>query len=122
MARRPQKSGTPLDARQRELAERENELRAQMQKLQRMIEEAPRVAEAKSKEQREELIRRANVGGNRLDASMALRDKRWGDEDWGVKRRRHSLRKERHEGRIIFLVLVIALAAAIIWILTRFHF
>lgn len=122
MARRPQKSGTPLGSRQQELVQRENELREQMQKLQRMIEEAPRVAEQKSKEQREELMRRANVRGSRLEASVALRDKRWGDEDWGVQRRRRSLRKERREGRIVFLVLVIALALAIIWLLTRFHF
>jgi hypothetical protein len=32
------------------------------------------------------------------------------------------LRKERREGRIIFLVLVVALAAAVMWLMTRFHF
>src|SRR5438067_2456458 len=40
----------------------------------------------------------------------------------GGVRRPGSLRKERREGRIIFLVLVIALAAAVIWLMTRFHF
>jgi hypothetical protein len=50
-----------------------------------------------------------------------LRDKRWGDEESG-RRRPGSLRKARREGRIIFLVLVIALAVAVTWLLTRFHF
>ena len=35
--------------------------------------------------------------------------------------RRVSMRKERREGRIIFLVLVIALAAAVIWLVTHLH-
>ncbi len=33
-----------------------------------------------------------------------------------------ALQVERREGRIIFLVLVVALAAAVMWLMTRFHF
>ena len=36
--------------------------------------------------------------------------------------RRVSLRKERREGRIIFLVLVIALAVAVIWLVSHLRF
>src|SRR5947208_9849087 len=121
MIRRSPKSGSAVDQQQEELARRENELRDQMQKLQQMIEEAPRVAEETSRRQREELLERANQRGSRLDASVSLHDKRWGDEEWGG-RRPGSLRKERREGRIIFLVLVIALVAAVTWLMTRFHF
>src|SRR6266403_2835985 len=121
MARRSPKSGSPVNQQQQELARRENELRDKVQELQRMIEEAPRVAEEKSREQREELLWRANARGSRLDASVALRDKRWGDEERGT-RHRGSLRKERREGRIVFLVLVIALATAIVWLMTHFRF
>jgi hypothetical protein len=32
------------------------------------------------------------------------------------------LRKERRDGRIVFLVLVIALSAAVIWLVTHVHF
>jgi hypothetical protein len=120
MARRSPKSGSPVNQQQQELARRENELRDRVQKLQRMIEEAPRVAEEKSREQREELIRRASARGSRLDASVALRDKRWGDEEHGT-RRRGSLRKERREGRLLFLLLVIALTIAVVWLLTHFQ-
>ncbi len=120
MARRPSKA-TPLNKKQEDLARQEMQLREQMAKLERMIAEAPRVAEETSRRQREELIRRANEGGSRLDVSMALQDKRYGDEGWSNRPRR-SLRKERRDGRIVFLVLVIALSAAVIWLVTHLHF
>src|SRR5881398_2151191 len=110
MIRRSPKSGSAVDKQQEELARRENALRDRMQKLQRMIDDAPRLAQETSRKQREELLERANQRGSRLDASLSLHDKRWDDNEWGV--RPGSLRKERREGRIIFLVLVVALAAA----------
>ncbi len=121
MRRRIASSGTPLDQKQEELSRRESQLRAEMQKLQRMIEEAPRVAEETTRRQREELVRRANDGGSRLDVSMALQDKRY-DAGGETSRRPRSLRKERREGRIVFLVLVIALFAAVIWLATHLPF
>ena len=121
MRRRSPKAGTPLNEKQEELTRREQELRDQMQKLERMIEEAPRVAEEVSKRQREELLARASAGGSRLDVSIALNDKRFGDGG-SYSGRRAPLRKERREGRLIFLVLVIALAAAVLWLLTHLPF
>jgi septal ring factor EnvC (AmiA/AmiB activator) len=121
MRRRSPKAGTPLNDKQEELSRRESELREKMQELEQMIADAPKVAEEVSRRQREELVARASEGGARLDVSMALQDKRFGDA--GVyKGRRVSLRKERREGRIIFLVLVIALAAVVIWLLTHLPF
>lgn len=118
MRRRPPKAGTPLNQKQEELAQRESELRGEMEKLERMIAEAPRVAEETTRRQREELLSRASEGGNRLDVSIALQDKRWGDDSRSGGRR-GSLRKERREGRIIFLVLVIALGLAVIWLVSH---
>jgi hypothetical protein len=120
MRRHPRKIGSPLDQQQEELALRENELRDKMQQLQRMIEEAPRLAAETSRRQREELLARANQSGSRLDASLSLRDRRWGDEE-SERRRPRSLRKERREGQIIFLLLVIALGLVVLWLVTRFH-
>jgi hypothetical protein len=122
MRRRPSKSGTPLNAKQQELARRETELREKMQKLERMIEQAPRVAEETTRRQREELLARANEGSSRLDVSMALHDKRFLDGGRHSEGPRVSLRKERREGRIIFLVLVIALAAAVLWLISHLRF
>jgi hypothetical protein len=115
------KSGTPLNEKQQDLARREAQLREQMQKLERMIAEAPRVAEESSRRQREELIARASEGSSRLDVSMALQDKRFSDAG-RYDGRRVSLRKERREGRIVFLVLVIALAAAVLWLISHLRF
>jgi hypothetical protein len=120
MRRRPPKPGTPLNQKQEELAQRESQLRDEMEKLERMIAEAPRVAEATTRRQREELLARASEGRNRLDVSIALQDKRWGDDSRSGGRR-GSLRKERREGRIIFLVLVIALGLAVIWLVSHLH-
>ncbi len=121
MRRRSQKTGTPLNEKQQELARQEGRVRDEMQKLERLIADAPRVAEEKTRRDREELLTRAATDGSRLDVSMALNDKRFGDGG-GYSGRRVSLRKERREGRIIFLVLVIALAAAVIWLLTHLPF
>jgi septal ring factor EnvC (AmiA/AmiB activator) len=115
------RSTTPIDQKQKDLAQQESVLRDQVQKLERMIADAPRVAEETSRRQREELLMRANQGGNRLDVSVGLQDKRYADDRTGP-RRRGSLRKERREGRIVFLVLVVALVITVIWLLSHFRF
>ena len=120
MGRRSSKAATPLNQKQEELALQESKLREEMQKLERMIAEAPRLAEETSRRQREEILQRASEGGRRLDVSMALQDKRYGD-DLYERPRRGSLRKERREGRLLFLVLIIALALAVIWLATHLH-
>src|SRR5437660_11800496 len=104
MRRRSSKPGTPLNQKQKELAQRESKLRGEVEKLERMIEEAPRVAEETTRRQREELLERASEGRSRLDVSVALQDSRWGD-DGRTGGRRESLRKERTEGPMCFLAL-----------------
>jgi septal ring factor EnvC (AmiA/AmiB activator) len=121
MLRRSSRSTTPINQKQQQLAQQESELRNKVEKLERMIADAPRAAEETARRQRDELLMRANEGGNRLDVSIALKDKRYGDEPGGGKRR-GSMRKERQEGRIVFLVLVIALAVLIIWLLSHLRF
>lgn len=121
MRRQTSKSGTPLNQKQEELAQRESQLRGEMEKLERFVAEAPRVAEETTRRQREELFTRASEGGNRLNVSAVLQDKRWGD-DSRSSGRRVSLRKERREGRIVFLVLVIALCVAVVWLVSHFRF
>ena len=121
MLRRSIRSTTALDQSKQQLARQESELRAQVERLEKMIAEAPHVAEEAGRRQREELLMRASEGRSRLDVSIALQDKRYGD-DAGITRSRGSLRKERREGRIVFLVLVITLAVAVIWLTSHLHF
>ena len=120
MLRRSPRSATTLDQTKQELARQESELRDQMEKLERMIADAPRVAEEIEKRQREELLMCASEGGSRLDVSMALHDERYGGST--PAKPRGSLRKQRREGRIIFLLLVITLLIAAIWLLNHLHF
>lgn len=120
MLRRSPRSTTALDQTKQELARQESELRSQMDKLQKMIENAPRVAEEIEKRRREELLTRASEGGSRLDVSLALHDERY--RGGPPEKPRGSLRKHRREGRIVFAVLVLALLVAAIWLINHLHF
>ena len=120
MRRRPPQPGTPLNQKQDELAQRESQLRGEMEKLERMIAEAPEVAREMSRRQREELRMGANARDGRLNVSITQEKRHW--NDGGGPPRQRSLRKERREGRLVFLILVIALAAAVVWLMTHLHF
>lgn len=113
MLRRSSKSATTLDLTRQQLAQQEAELRAQKEKLERMIADAPRVAEEEARRQREDLRILAGAERTRLDVSLDRRGHDFSDRPVG------ALRKQRREGQIIFLVLVIALAVAITWLLTH---
>jgi len=115
MFRRSPGSVTPFRQRREELARREAELRDGLDKLERMIAEAPRVARRR---QQEELSVRAR--DSRLNASVE-QDKRYRNDAKSTSRRR-PLRKERREGRLLFLVLVIAIAVVVIWLMSHLHF
>ena|SRR5437868_4831863 len=118
MLRRTGKSATALDQTKQHLAQQETQLRERVEKLERMIAEAPRVAEEISRQQREELLIRAGQESSRLDVSLALPDKRYG-EDYRPRPRRRAMRKERREGRIVFVALVIALVVVVILLIAH---
>jgi hypothetical protein len=121
MFRRSPRSAPPLRRKQEELARLESELRDKVDDLERMISEAPRVTEEASRWAGEERRTKPNVDDSRLHVSVALQDRRYFDEK-GRPRRPRSLRKERREGRMIFLILVTGLAAVVIWLMSHLHF
>ena len=121
MARRRASSSTPLTQKQLELRQQEENLRRQMDDLQRMIEDAPRIAAETTRRQKEDLLERASGESKRLDVFSRPADKRYGEDLWNNRRPR-SLRKQRSEGRLLFIVLVLALVLAIFWIATHLHF
>jgi len=121
MFRRSPRSAPPLRRKQEELARLESELRDKVDNLERMISEAPRVTEEASRWAGEERRAKPNVDDSRLHVSVALQDRRYFDEK-GRPRRPRSLRKERREGRMIFLILVTGLAAVVIWLMSHLHF
>src|SRR5437773_11978589 len=118
MFRRSRRSTSPLRRRQEEIARQEAELREKLEKLERMVANGPRSAGDTSPSPREEPRIRDNTGDSQLHVSVALQDTHYFDKSKRSRRPR-SLRKQRREGRMIFLLLVTALAAAIIWLMSH---
>jgi hypothetical protein len=121
MFRRSPRSTSPLHRRQEEIARQEAELREKVEKLERMVANGPRSAEETSPAPGEERRTRDNTGDQQFHVSVALQDKHYFDKT-GSARRPRSLRKERREGRMVFLLLAAALVAAVIWLISHLHF
>jgi len=110
MFRRSPKSSPPLRRRHEEIARQEADLRDRLEKLERLVAKVP-VIEKNRAEPKD------NRGGKRFRVSVATQDQ----PESRSARRPRSLRKERRDGQIIFLLLVVALAAAVIWLISNLH-
>ena len=121
MFRRSPKSPSALRRRQEEIARTEAELREKVEKLERMVINGPQSAEDISPAPGEKRRKTNNTGDKQLHVSVALEDRHYFDKS-GSSRRPRSLRKERREGRMVFLLLVAALAVAVIWLMSHLHF
>ena len=117
MFRRSRRSTPPLRHRQQEIARQEAELREKLDKLERMVITGRPSAQKKSPKTGEERGARSNSSEKRFQVSIAFDP----GESLDTTRRPRSLRKERREGRIIFLFLLIALAVAVIWLISHLH-
>jgi hypothetical protein len=115
MFRRSPRSIPPLRRRQEEIARQEAELREKLERLERLVTKVP-VIEKNSAEQRQT----DDKTGRRLRVSVAAQGGAYLGETRSARRPR-SLRKERREGQIIFLLLMAALAAAVIWLISNLH-
>jgi hypothetical protein len=113
--RRLPKSSPPLRRRQEEIARQEAELRERLEKLERLVAKVPLIgknrAEQGPKDNRSDKRFRVSVAAQGTDSLGESRS----------SRRPRSLRKERREGQIIFLLLVVALAVAVIWLISNLH-
>ncbi len=116
--RRNPKEATPLDNRQRALADEQAKLRSKVDQLERLIADAPRMAEEEEKRRREILITRASQGARRSDSSAALVDKRFDLHAQGAPRqKRRNLRSRQRAERLQFIVLCIVLAAIVLFVI-----
>jgi hypothetical protein len=112
MFRRSRKSSPPLRRRQEEIARQEAELRERLEKLERLVAKVPVIDKNRAEQGPND-----NRTDRRFRVSVAAQDQR---ETRGARRPR-SLRKERRDGQIIFLLLVVALAVAVIWLISNLH-
>jgi hypothetical protein len=119
MFRRPRKSSPPLRFKQQEIARQEAELRDKLDRLEHMVTKGRPIPQKKSRAQAEQ-----GAGGNktekRFQVSLAL-DGAHSFKETRRARRPRALRKERREGRLMFLLLVAALAAAVVWLISHLH-
>jgi hypothetical protein len=120
MFRRSRRSTPPLRRKQQEIARQEAELRDKLDRLERMVTKGQPDAQKRSPAQAAEQGIRGNKTEKRFQVSLAL-DGGHSVEASHRSRRPRSLRKERREGRIIFLLLLTALAAAVMWLISHLH-
>jgi hypothetical protein len=121
--RRPSKSSTPLDDRQRKLLEKQEELQLRMEELSRVIEDAPRRKAERVRAQRDALLTdRSSRGSHRLN-SMTLADNRF--EQFAGRppnrTRRRPLKAEKRQSRLIFFGLSLVLFCLVVWLLSVWH-
>ena len=118
MFRRPRKSSPPLRRKQQEIARQEAELHDKLDRLERMVTKGRPIPQNRSPAQAAE--QGSNKDEKRFEVSLAL-DGGHSFEASRPAQRPRSLRKERREGRFIFLLLLTALAAAVMWLISHLH-
>jgi hypothetical protein len=106
---------TPIDSRQKAIAEEEEKLRAQMEKYQRLIEDAPKLAAERARARREEFVTRAARTEARGRPRAALPDRRY-ELNVGAPARQRRLRAEKNEGRTTFFVLLPIFGLVVAWL------
>jgi hypothetical protein len=119
MFRRPRKSTPPLRRKQQEIARQEAELRDKLDRLERMVTKGRSIPQNRSRTPAEQGVR-GDKTEKRFQVSLAL-DGEQSFEAIRHARRPRALRKERREGRVIFLLLLTALAAAVMWLISHLH-
>lgn len=115
MFRRSPKSSPPLRRRQEEIARQEAELRERLEKLERLVAKVPVIEKNRAEQEPKD-----NRSDKRFRVSAVTQGRGFVGESRSARRPR-SLRKERREGQIIFLLLVVALAVAVIWLISNLH-
>ncbi len=119
--RRPSKSSTPLDERQRKLQEEQARLEELAAKLNRVIEEAPKIKAERARQQREELMADRRMRAvHRLD-SHTLADPRFDHFTGRSQFRRRPLKAERRQTLIMFCGLLLVLSVLVFWLLSVWH-
>jgi hypothetical protein len=120
MFRRSRKPAPPLHRKQQEIAQQEAQLREKVESLERIITQPRPVPKPKSPAQTPERVPAGAPIERRFHVSIAM-DTPLAFETEGRPRRSRGLRKERRQGKIIFLILLVALALAVMWLVSQLH-
>ncbi len=112
----PTNAPSPLSAKQRALQEQEAKVKADIEKNERLVQNAPIIAAEQKRRQREEMINRASMTHRPtrptavVDRGTTLR------ADMPATGQQRRTRAERRQGRLMFFVLLLTLAAAIFYL------
>jgi hypothetical protein len=119
MFRRSRKPAPPLHRKQQEIAQEEAQLREKVESLKRIVAQSRAPEQKKSSAQRPDRKATTNVAEKRFHVSIAMDNPQV--LDTGRSRRRPALRKERRQGRIVFLILLALLGVAVMWLFGHLH-
>ena len=119
MFRRSRKPAAPLHRKQQEIAQKEAQLREKLESLERIIAQPPPAPKSKSPAQSPERLSAGAPIERRFHVSVAM-DTPLAFEG-GRPRRSRALRKERRQGQIVFLILLVALALAVVWLVSQIN-
>ena len=120
MFRRSRKPAPPLYRKQQEIAQQEAQLREQVESLQRIVTQSRAPAQNKASVRKPDHDASNNIVEKRFHVSIAMEAPQLFDTDRRGRRPR-AMRKERRQGRIVFLILLAALALAVIWLISHLH-
>jgi hypothetical protein len=119
MFRRSRKPAPPLRRKQQEIAQQEAQLREKRQSLERIVTQSRTRAQTKSPAREPDRNASNNAVEKRFHVSIATDAPQVFEADRSGRPR--TMRKERREGRIIFLMLLIALGFAVVWLISHLH-
>jgi len=120
MFRRSRKPAPPLHRKQQEIAQEEARLREKVQNLKRIVAHSRAPEQKKSSAQRPDRKVTTNVVEKRFHVSIAMESPPVFDTEQR-RRRPRGLRKERRQGRIVFLILLALLGVAVMWLFGHLH-
>ena len=108
--------GTPLTAKQRALLEEEQKVKAEMERCARFVENAPKRAAEIQREQRDELLRRAAMTHKGMGSTKIIDRRVALEANVAAPAQQKRMRAERRQGRLMFFVLLLSLAGAILYL------
>jgi hypothetical protein len=120
MFRRSRKPAPPLHRKQQEIAQQEAQLREKVESLERLVTQSRAPAQKKSSPREPAPSAAANVVERRFHVSIATDAPQVSDADRRGQRPR-AMRKERRQGRIVFLILLAALGVAVMLLISHLH-
>ena len=115
---------SPIDEKRKALLEHERKINEQIARRERLIKDAPMIAQEEAKRRREELMKRKSRVETAPNARAALPDKRhvYDARTAAMARPGPRLKREQRRGMFTFFVILAGFACVLAWIyLTLFR-